>query len=910
MMTSGKASCGRAIWVFSSMLFGADVAVAANIPSDDSFGTWDDNTHTYTLTTNLAEAIVIDGDNFTLDGAGHTVSGQGSGNGVSLSYRSAVILRNLHVDGFGSGIYLQTSSGNIFENNTVSGSDVGFFMRGESGGNTVRENNFAGNGNGIHAELCTGTDNAYVNNDLSNSTGAALRIANTTQFTVTGNNFANSAGGIRLVGMDGLNVSDLDIDLTTITGGWGIYLVNSTNCSITDISVPSKSGIAIVGGGGNLISNVDASWIGAGPAGWGIALNGTTGNTIQNSASVHHQYGVYMVGADGNHISGMDIQDAIDGFHLNPSSDNTFENNTVSGSVIGFYMRSESIGNTVRENNFSGNGNGIHAQLNTGSDNAYVDNDLSNSSGAALRIGNTAQFTVSGNNFASSARGILLVNMDGVTLSESDVDLSTLEGAYGIYLVRVTNAAITGIDISAASGILLSGGGGNLISGVDVSGRGGATYGYGLQLGNSSNNTIEGCTIADLYYGIYLSGSSNNRIYNNSFIDNLAQAQVLGGSGNLFNLDRPTGGNYWSNWTSPDADNDGFVDDPFTFSGGQDDLPWTSPAGWQNQPPLADAGPDQAVEATSPAGATVSLNGLGSSDPDGDALSYGWSAPGIVFGDPTSSGPVGAFPLGETEVTLTVHDPDGASSTDVVLITVVDTTPPVLAIATEVAYLWPPNHKYQEIGLSIQVTDIADPSVSVTGTAVSSEPDDAKGNGDGKTSGDIRVTLDDGTALLSSNTLPEVALAPQGGRLELRAERSGGSDGRIYTITVIARDVSGNTTTAAGAVTVRHDQGNAKPLVLAGSPMQYALHPSAPNPFNPSTTIRFDLLQPEFVQLIIYDALGREVQILTEGYAAAGSHQVEWNGTDGSGRPAGSGVYFARLAAGGYSAVRRMLLLR
>jgi nitrous oxidase accessory protein NosD len=51
------------------------------------------------------------------------------------------------------------------------------------------------------------------------------------------------------------------------------------------------------------------------------------------------------------------------------------------------------------------------------------------------------------------------------------------------------------------------------------------------------------------------------------------QAVIYGGSGNLFNLPAPTGGNYWDDHTGDDLDDDGFFDRPYVFGGGQDDLP-------------------------------------------------------------------------------------------------------------------------------------------------------------------------------------------------------------------------------------------------------------------------------------------------------------------------------------------------
>lgn len=96
-----------------------------------------------------------------------------------------------------------------------------------------------------------------------------------------------------------------------------------------------------------------------------------------------------------------------------------------------------------------------------------------------------------------------------------------------------------------------------------------------------------------------------------------------------------------------------------------------------NQPPVADAGPDQTVEATGPDGAQVTLDGSGSSDPDGDALTYTWEGP---FGTATGVSLTVTIPLGTHTVILTVDDGKGATASDTVEITVQDTTPPVITI--------------------------------------------------------------------------------------------------------------------------------------------------------------------------------------------------------------------------------------
>ena len=94
------------------------------------------------------------------------------------------------------------------------------------------------------------------------------------------------------------------------------------------------------------------------------------------------------------------------------------------------------------------------------------------------------------------------------------------------------------------------------------------------------------------------------------------------------------------------------------------------------------------------------------------------------------------------------------------------------------------------------------------------------------------------------------------------------------------------------------------------------LQQNVPNPFNPQTTIRFELAEAGPVTLAVFDAQGRRVATLARGFYAAGEHAAAWDGRDATGRPVGSGVYLYRLlvqpVSGGQRQVyiRRMLLLR
>jgi hypothetical protein len=93
-------------------------------------------------------------------------------------------------------------------------------------------------------------------------------------------------------------------------------------------------------------------------------------------------------------------------------------------------------------------------------------------------------------------------------------------------------------------------------------------------------------------------------------------------------------------------------------------------------------------------------------------------------------------------------------------------------------------------------------------------------------------------------------------------------------------------------------------------PGEFSLHENYPNPFNPTTTISYDLSEQSTVSLTIYDVRGQEIVTLQNGVKTPGNYQVQWNGMDHSGNPMSTGVYFCRLEAGSYSKTIKMLYLR
>jgi flagellar hook assembly protein FlgD len=89
------------------------------------------------------------------------------------------------------------------------------------------------------------------------------------------------------------------------------------------------------------------------------------------------------------------------------------------------------------------------------------------------------------------------------------------------------------------------------------------------------------------------------------------------------------------------------------------------------------------------------------------------------------------------------------------------------------------------------------------------------------------------------------------------------------------------------------------------------LHQNVPNPFNPTTTIRYDVAQGGgHVTLQIFDAGGRVVRTIVDGVESEGRRSVTWDGRSDAGTQVATGVYFYRLSAPGFTQTRKMVMLK
>jgi alpha-tubulin suppressor-like RCC1 family protein len=133
------------------------------------------------------------------------------------------------------------------------------------------------------------------------------------------------------------------------------------------------------------------------------------------------------------------------------------------------------------------------------------------------------------------------------------------------------------------------------------------------------------------------------------------------------------------------------------------------------------------------------------------------------------------------------------------------------------------------------------------------------------------------------------------------------SDGTVYTWGRNDYGQLGNNSTTNSGVPVQvvFDAGSGVVFPENGIPQEYSLNANYPNPFNPSTTISFELSAMSDVKLTIYDMNGKIVSTLINNAMPAGYHETSWDASDLS-----SGIYFYRLQAGDFVDTKKMIFMK
>jgi hypothetical protein len=287
-----------------------------------------------------------------------------------------------------------------------------------------------------------------------------------------------------------------------------------------------------------------------------------------------------------------------------------------------------------------------------------------------------------------------------------------------------------------------------------------------------------------------------------------------------------------------------------------------------NSAPLADAGSVQTVIINE----TVQLNGSGSSDPDGDPITYSWeiaakpAGSNATLSDPSTVNPAFVADVaGEYTVSLTVNDGTVNSAPDEVIITAITAqqAPGSLIdhvkalVAAGVLNQGQGNALIAKLDAAIKQVDKGNSNTAINQLQAFINQVNAFINSGILTSAQGQPLIDAANAIIAELALPK-------------------------------NDASGLLEQASKVL-----------------PTGFQLEQNSPNPFNPVTTIQFSVPRESHVRLKVYNSFGAEVATLVERHVAAGTYKVNWDASR-----LASGFYFYRLEAEGFAQTKKLLLMK
>ena len=316
---------------------------------------------TYTLTGNITSSdngIVVEKDSIVIDGAGHTI--QGTGEGISLSGRSNVTIKNTYIKDCGVAIWLDYSSNNSIVGNSITNNSYGIELYTNSLNNSIVGNNITDNQRGIWLEWWSNY-NSIVGNVFVNDGLAAWDFYG----NVVVDNFVN---GKPLVYLE--DVSDIVVE-----DAGQVLLVNCTRIKVENLNLSNTAaGVQLwrtsyTTIAGNNITNNRYE---------GIRLRESSNNSIVgNNITGNNGYGIFLHGSSNhNSIAGNNIADCRYGIFLEDSSNNSIsQNNITASSFSNFGIElAYSSNNSIVENSITNNSHGI--VLDEASDNRFYHNNF------------------------------------------------------------------------------------------------------------------------------------------------------------------------------------------------------------------------------------------------------------------------------------------------------------------------------------------------------------------------------------------------------------------------------------------------------------------------------------------------------------------------------------------------------
>jgi len=344
-----------------------------------------------------------------LEGNGYSITGDGWGTGILLSYAKNVTIEDVNVSNYWAGIYLDYSNNNTINNVTASNNWAGIYLW-DSNNNVIANSTISENDAGIHLGYSSNNtirDSQLQNNGLFVFDSYDNTVENT---TVNGkplvylenvqNQEINNAGQVILVRCSNITVKDLDLSNATV----GTELWESELIKIENLTASSNwAGILLRLSNNNTINNVTASnnWA-------GILLDLSNNNTITDIMASNNEGGILLTYSNNNSIAKSTFSNSkYYGVVLDNSSNNTIASSIISDNKVSGIYIDYSSNNSITNSTLSNNQDGI--RLYSSNNNSIVNSTISNND-AGILLTNSSNNLIYNNYFS---------NMNNVTIYDS-----------------------------------------------------------------------------------------------------------------------------------------------------------------------------------------------------------------------------------------------------------------------------------------------------------------------------------------------------------------------------------------------------------------------------------------------------------------------------------------------------------
>jgi parallel beta-helix repeat protein len=487
---------------------------------------------TYTLTDNIvgnvtagSSAISVQRDNIVVDGAGYTLQSTEASNseGMDLTGRSNVTIKNMKIMAFSQGILLSSSNNNTLSGNSITankGDGVGLYS---SSNNSIVGNMFAGcglhtvesHGNEVEGNTVNGRPLVYLESisDYAVEDAGQVILVNCNNIQVENLNLSNVTIGIELWKTSNTKITNNNI---TANHWYGILLLSSDYNSVSGNNIADNElGIWLISSSSNVISgnNITAN------DKYGIALSDSPNTTLTSNILADNKYNLVIFGSWlPDFLNYVDESNSVDNkpvyYWVN------LRNMTVPLDA-GYVALVNCTHIAVQDLNLTNNGIGILLAFTTNS--TITKTNVANN-GVGISLVSSSNNDIYQNNLASNEFGITLIGSSGNSIYENNV----------------TNCS---------HGIELNGCGSNSISGNNI-----ADNEFGIYLVYTSNENVFGNNVVDNGVGISLIFAKNDMTFHNNFISNGQQATEFYWEswGNVWDDGYPNGGNYWSDYNGTD----------------------------------------------------------------------------------------------------------------------------------------------------------------------------------------------------------------------------------------------------------------------------------------------------------------------------------------------------------------------